>query len=43
MIRYRMEMPQAVRTLIRQLPPELKSRVKMGMRAIADNPYRPKE
>ena len=31
MIRYRIEMPQAVRTLIRQLPPELKSKVKIGL------------
>jgi mRNA-degrading endonuclease RelE of RelBE toxin-antitoxin system len=43
MIRYRIEMPQAVRTLIRQLPPELKSKVKIGLRSIADDPYRAKE
>ena len=42
MIRYRIEMPQAVRTLIRQLPPELKSKVKIGLRSIADDPYRAK-
>ena len=42
MIRYRIEMPQAVRTLIRQLPPELKSKVKVGLRSIADDPFRSK-
>jgi mRNA-degrading endonuclease RelE of RelBE toxin-antitoxin system len=43
MIRYRIDLPQAVRTLIRQLPPELKSKVKICLRSIADDPYRAKE
>ena len=43
MIRYRIEMPHVVRTLIRQLPPELKSKGKIGLRSIADDQYRAKE
>jgi mRNA-degrading endonuclease RelE of RelBE toxin-antitoxin system len=43
MIRYRIEMPLAVRTLIRQLPPELKSKVKVGLRSISHDPFRAKE
>ena len=43
MIRYRIEMPQVVRTLVRQLPPELKAKVKVGLRSIAQDPYLAKE
>jgi len=43
MIRYRLEMPQAVRHLIRHLPPELKTKVKVALRSIAENPERGKE
>ena len=43
MIRYRIEIPRALRDLIRHLPPELKARVKAALRSIADDPYRAKE
>ena len=43
MIRYRIEMPQATRDLFRHLPPQLKGKVKVALRDIADNPYRAKE
>ncbi len=43
MIRYRIEIPLALRDLIRHLPPELKAKVKTALRSIADNPYRAKE
>jgi len=43
MIRYRIEMPRALRDLIRHLPPELKARVKAALRSIADDPHRAKE
>ena len=43
MIRYRIGMPRVLRDLIRHLPPELKAKVKAGLRSIADNPYRAKE
>jgi mRNA-degrading endonuclease RelE of RelBE toxin-antitoxin system len=43
MIRYRLEMPRTLRTLIRHLPPELKAKVKAALRSIAENPYRAKE
>ncbi|HEY2922129.1 MAG TPA: type II toxin-antitoxin system RelE/ParE family toxin [Candidatus Binatia bacterium] len=43
MIRYRIEMPRVLRDLIRHLPPELKAKVKAGLRSISDDPYRTKE
>jgi mRNA interferase RelE/StbE len=43
MIRYRLEIPRALRDLMRHLPPELKARVKAALRSIADDPYRAKE
>ena len=43
MIRYRIEMPQVVRTLVRQLPPELKTKIKIALRAISDDSFRAKE
>ena len=43
MIRYRVEMPAALRHLIRHLPPELKVKVKTALRSISDDPYRAKE
>jgi hypothetical protein len=43
MIRYRIEMPQVLRDLIRHLPPELKAKVKAALRSISDDPYRAKE
>jgi len=43
MIRYRIEIPRALRDLMRHLPPELKARVKAALRSIADDPYRAKE
>ena len=43
MIRYRIEIPRALRDLIRHLPPELKAKVKPALRSIADDPYRAKE
>jgi mRNA-degrading endonuclease RelE of RelBE toxin-antitoxin system len=43
MIRYRIEMPRALRDLIRHLPPELKTKVKTALRSISDDPYRAKE
>ena len=43
MIRYRIEIPRALRDLIRHLPPELKAKVKAALRSIADDPYRAKE
>ena len=43
MIRYRVEMPRALRDLIRHLPPELKAKVKAVLRSISDDPYRAKE
>lgn len=42
MIRYRVEMPRALRNLIRHLPPALKSKVKVALRSISDDPYRAK-
>ena len=43
MIRYRIEIPRALRNLIRHLPPELKAKVKAALRSISDDPYRAKE
>jgi len=43
MIRYRIEMPRALRDLIRHLPPELKAKIKVALRSISDDPYRAKE
>ena len=43
MIRYRIEIPLALRDLMRHLPPELKTKVKAALRSIADNPDRAKE
>ena len=43
MIRYRVEMPRALRDLVRHLPPALKSKVKIALRSISDDPYRAKE
>ena len=43
MIRYRIEIPRALRDLIRHLPPELKARVKAALRSIVDDPHRAKE
>ena len=43
MIRYRIEIPRALRDLIRHLPPELKAKVKAVLRSISDDPYRAKE
>ena len=43
MIRYRIEIPRAVRDLIRHLPPEVKAKVKAALRSIADDPYRAKD
>jgi len=43
MIGYRVEMPAALRHLIRRLPPELKVKVKTALRSISDDPYRAKE
>lgn len=43
MIRYRIEMSQAVRDLVPHLPPQLKRKVKAVLRSIADDPYRAKE
>ena len=43
MNRYRIEMPQVVRDLIRHLPPELKTKVKVALRSISDDPYHAKE
>jgi mRNA-degrading endonuclease RelE of RelBE toxin-antitoxin system len=43
MIRYRLEIPRALRDLMRHLPPELKARVKAALRSIADAPHRAKE
>ena len=43
MIRYRIEMPRALRDLIRHLPPELKTKVKAALRSVSDDPYRAKE
>ena len=43
MIRYRLEIPRALRDLMRHLPPELKARVKTALRSIADDPYCAKE
>ena len=43
MIRYRIEIPRALRDLIRHLPPELKARVKAALRSIAADPHRAKE
>ena len=43
MIRYRIEIPRALRDLIRHLPPELKAKVKAALRSIADDPHRAKE
>lgn len=40
---YRIEMPQAVRDVIRHLPPQLKAKVKMALETIADDPYGAKE
>ena len=43
MIRYRIEIPRAVRDLITHLPPELKQKVKAALRSIAQDPYRAKQ
>ena len=43
MIRYRIEMSQAVRNLVPHLPPQLKRKVKAALRSIADDPYLGKE
>jgi mRNA-degrading endonuclease RelE of RelBE toxin-antitoxin system len=43
MTRYCVVMPRALRDLIRQLPPALKSKVKVALRSISDDPYRAKE
>lgn len=43
MIRYRVEMAQAVRDLIPHLPPELKRKVKAALRSLAEDPYQAKE
>ena len=43
MIRYRVEIPRAVRDLIRHLPSGLKAKVKAALRSIADDPHRAKE
>jgi mRNA-degrading endonuclease RelE of RelBE toxin-antitoxin system len=43
MIRYRLEMSQAVRNLITHLPPELKRKVRNAFRAIAADPHQAKE
>lgn len=43
MIRYRMEIPRALRDLIRHLPPGVKAKVKAALRSIADDPYRAKD
>ena len=43
MIRYRIEMPRMLRDLIRHLPPELKTKVKIALRSSSDDPYRAKE
>ncbi len=43
MIRYRLEMSQAVRNLITHLPPELKRKVRTAFRAIAADPHYAKE
>src|SRR5262245_20580567 len=43
MMRYRIEMPQVLRDLIRHLPPELKAKVKTTLTSISDDPYRVKE
>ena len=43
MIRYRIEIPRALRDLIRHLPPELKAKVKAALRSIADDPHRAQE
>ena len=43
MIRYRVEMPAALRHLIRHLPPELQAKIKTALRSISDDPYRAKE
>src|ERR1041384_5817191 len=43
MIRYRLEMSQAVRNLITHLPPELKRKVRTAFRAIAADLHQAKE
>jgi mRNA interferase RelE/StbE len=43
MIRYRIEMPRALRDLIGHLPPQLKLKVKVALKSISDDPYRAKE
>jgi mRNA-degrading endonuclease RelE of RelBE toxin-antitoxin system len=43
MIRYRIEMPRVLRDVIRHLPPELKTKVKVALRSISDDSYRVKE
>lgn len=43
MIRHRIEMPRAIRDLIRHLPPDLKRKIKAGLRSVAEDPYRAKE
>ena len=43
MMRYRIEIPLALRDLMPHLPPELKAKVKASLRSVADNPYRAKE
>ena len=43
MIGYRVEMPAALRHLIRHLPAELKVKIKTALRSISDDPDRAKE
>jgi mRNA-degrading endonuclease RelE of RelBE toxin-antitoxin system len=43
MIRYRIEMPRSIRDLIRHLPPDLKRKIKISLRSVAEDPYRAKE
>lgn len=43
MIGYRVEMPAALRHLIRHLPLRLKAKVKTALRSLSDDPYRAKE
>ncbi len=43
MIRYRIEIPRAVRDLIRHLPPGVKAKVKAALRSIADDPSHAKD
>jgi mRNA interferase RelE/StbE len=42
MVRYRVELTQAVRDIVRHLPPQLKQRVKAAVRVIAQDPLQAK-